>query len=191
MLAPGVLSAGAVAGAPAALGSESDIYCSGYVGDLDETFPYSVMGSEYDVLSPRLEFQAGAGLRTQGTYGPIGTVKFGLSTGDIIYVDGGRTQGLAAGSLFTIVQPEKPVIHPLRKGEVYGRYYRYLGRLRILSTQEETSIAEIIHACDPIVVGARLTPFQPEPVPLGRLTSLRPANYPTEREKLADAPVIL
>lgn len=187
----GVLTAGAVAGAPAALGSESDIYCSGYVGDLDETFPYSVMGSEYDVLSPRLEFQAGAGLRTQGTYGPIGTVKFGLSTGDIIYVDGGRTQGLAAGSLFTIVQPEKPVIHPLRKGEVYGRYYRYLGRIRILSTQEETSIAEIVHACDPIVVGARLTPFQAEPVPLGRLTSLRPANYPTEREKLADAPVIL
>ena len=41
----------AAAGTPVPLGAESDIYCQGYVGDLDEQFPYAIVGSEYDALS--------------------------------------------------------------------------------------------------------------------------------------------
>jgi hypothetical protein len=41
------------------------------------------------------------------------------------------------------------------------------------------------------MVGSRLIPFQAEPVPLGRRTAMRPVNYPTAAEKLADAPTII
>lgn len=183
-----VLSAGAAAGAPLPLGSESDIYCSGYVGEFDEAFPYRVIGSEYDVLAPRLN--APPGTPTEGLYGEVGTLKYGLSTGDIIYLDGGRARGLSPGALFTAVQPAQEVVHPLR-GEVFGRLYRYVGRVRVLSVQEETAIGEIVHSCDPVIVGTLLKPFEPEPVPLARVTALRPVNYPAAAEDLDGAATIL
>jgi hypothetical protein len=184
----GVLSAGAAAGSPIPLGGESDIDCSGYIGDLQESFPYSIVGSEYDVLSP--QFDTHTGNVRQGIYGPIGTVKYGLSTGDIIYLNGGRARGLVPGEIFTIINPDREVRHPAT-GELFGRFYRYLGRVRVLSVQENTAIAEISHSCDPIVVGSLLQAYQPEPVPLARPTAMRPVNYPAEGEKLASGPMIL
>jgi len=130
------------------------------------------------------------GKRSQGHYGSATTTKFGLATGDIVYVDGGRARGLSPGTQFTVVVPDQPVVHPVLR-HVVGRFYHYLGRVRILSVQESTAIAEIVHTCDPIVVGAFLTPFQPEPVPLGRSTAMRPVNFPTAAEKLENAPAIV
>jgi hypothetical protein len=187
----GALTAEEAAGAPVPLAAESDIYCQGYIGDLDESFAYSIIGSEFDELGLTGRVHTPAmGRSTGGEYGPVGTVKVGLATGDIVYVDGGRAGGLSAGKLFTVVAPDRPVVHPLR-GEVVGRYYRYLGRLRILSVQETTAIAEVVQTCDPIVVGAFLQPFEPEPVPLGRHTAMRPVNFPAAAEKLENAPSIV
>ncbi len=180
-----------LAGSPVPLGAETDIYCSGYVGELDEQFPYSIVGSEYDTqVFDISNYDVRVGKQIQGRYGAPTTAKFGLATGDIIYVDGGRAKGLTPGSLFTAVVAEQPVIHPVKR-EVVGRFYRYLGRVRILSVQDTTAIAEIVQSCDPVVVGAFLTPFQPEPVPLGRSTAMRPVNFPVAAEKLAGAPSIV
>ncbi len=188
---PGAITAGQAAGSPVPLGAESDIYCSGYIGDMDEQFPYSIIGSEYDSQVFDLSnYDVRVGKQIQGRYGAATTVKFGLASGDVIYVDGGKARGLSAGSQFTVVVAEQPVVHPLRR-EVVGRFYRYLGRVRILSVQENTAIAEIVQACDPVVVGAFLTPFQPEPVPLGRSTAMRPVNYPAAADKLESAPSIV
>jgi hypothetical protein len=184
----GVLSSGAAAGSPIPLGGEGDIDCSGYVGDLNESFPYSIAGSEYDVLSPH--FDTHTGNVHQGLYGEVGTVKYGLSTGDIVYLNGGRARGLTPGEQFTIISPDREVRHPVT-GDLFGRFYRYLGRVRVLSVQEDTAIAEISHACDPITVGSVLQAYQPEPVPLARPTAMRPVNYPTSADKLAGAPVIV
>lgn len=197
----GALTAAEAAGSPVPLGAESDIYCQGYIGELDEGFPYAIMGSEYDSLG--LHGHANIAqeghsvwaplLVAPGPVGPLGprdTVKIGLNNGDIVYVDGGRARGLSAGTTFTAVAPDQPVIHPLR-GEVVGRYYRYLGRVRILSVQETTAIAEIVQTCDPIQTGTLLQPFEPEPVPLGRSTAMRPVNYPAAEEKLKTAPAIV
>ena len=187
----GALTATEAAGSPVPLGAESDIYCQGYVGDLDEQFPYTVVGSEFDSLGLQNRVNTPAAGHGAGSgYGLVGTVKIGLWTGDIIYVDGGRARGLTPGSLFTAVIPDKAVVHPIRN-EVIGRYYRYVGRVRILSVQETTAIAEIVHSCDPVVVGAFLQPFEPEPVPLGRSTAMRPVNFPAAAEKLAAAPAIV
>jgi hypothetical protein len=188
---PGALTPGEAAGSPVPLGAESDIYCSGYVGDLDEQFPFSIVGSEFDSLVlDATNYDVRAGKQIQGGYGSATTVKFGLATGDIIYVDGGRARGMSPGSQFTVVVPDQPVIHPVLR-HVVGRFYHYLGRIRILSVQENTAIAEIVHTCDPVVVGAFLTPFQPEPVPLGRSTAMRPVNFPTAADKLENAPAIV
>jgi len=188
---PGVLNVGEAAGAPVPLGFESDIYCSGYVGELEEEFPYSIVGSEYEVLSPSRggTFGRTVGDASQGVYGAT-TVKYALSTGDIVYLDGGRSRGLSAGLLFTAVEPARPILSPL-DGEVMGRLYRYQGRVRVLSVQEDTAIAEIVHSCDSVLVGARLMAFEPEPVPLGRPTGMRPVNFPAAAEKLKGSPMVV
>ncbi|HYG65360.1 MAG TPA: LysM peptidoglycan-binding domain-containing protein [Thermoanaerobaculia bacterium] len=182
-----VLTAGAAAGAPIPLGSESDLLCSGFIGDAEEEFPYTIAGSEYDVLQAGLEGNAATTL--QGRWGVANTVKYGLNTSDIVYIDGGRAQGLSAGTVFTAVAPGRQVIHPT--GGVFGRFYNYLGRVRVLSVQETTAIAEIIHSCDPITVGSLLRPYEPEPVPLARVTAMRPVNFPSPEEALENTPVIV
>jgi hypothetical protein len=179
---------GAVAGgAPVPLGSESDIYCSGFVGDLEESFPQRIIGSEDEAVAR----ESG---RTEGTaassFGSIDTLRYGMATGDIVYIDGGRAAGLSPGMVFTIVEPSIAIRHPVN-GDVFGRLYRHTGRLRVLSVQEETAIAEIIAACDPVIVGSLLRPFEPEPVPLARRTVMRPPSFPASGESLVDAPVIL
>jgi hypothetical protein len=185
---PGVESAAKATSPPVPLGWESDIYCSGYVGDPGEQFSYSIIGSEFDDLTPKLNPSYRMG-ELKGIYGRTGA-KVDMFTGDIVYLQGGSKQGLTAGSLFTIIGPERPVVHPVT-AEVFGSFYQYLGRVRVLSVQEDTAIAEIVHSCDAVRVGSRLKPFEPEPVPLGRTTPMRPVNMPVAGERLKESPAII
>jgi len=183
----GILSAADAGGGPVPLGGESDIYCSGYIDDPDREFPFSIIGSEYENLVPQLETGDFSGPET--VYGTQ-TLRYGLMTGDIIYIDGGRDAGMTPGDLFTAVSTGDLVRHPVERN-VVGRLFRYQGRVRVLSVQPDTAIAEIVHACDPVNVGSRLEPFEPMPVPLGRIGSMRPVNYPSPAESLEGAPVIV
>jgi hypothetical protein len=185
-----VVTAEAATGSPVPLGAETDIYCQGFIGDLQEEFPYAVIASEADALSLDSYVRGATGWRVGSFRSGKNTTKIGLTAGDIVYVDGGRERGLLPGTQFTAVLPDQPVVHPISK-EVVGRYYRYAGRVRILSVQEHTAIAEIVQSCDPLVVGALLQPFEPEPVPLGRSTPMRPVNFPATEEKIANAPSIV
>ncbi|MEM8959888.1 MAG: LysM peptidoglycan-binding domain-containing protein [Acidobacteriota bacterium] len=173
---------------PVPLGFESDIYCSGYIGPIDEAFPYRVSGSEYDFQVPDLSPQEGKAI--EGIYGRTDLAKYGLSMGDVVYIDRGRADGVSAGELFTAILPGAVIRHPLTRNAI-GRFYQYVGRVRVLSTQETTSIAEVTLACDGIPVGSMLKAFAPEPVPLRRLTPMRPVNFPVATEALVDAPVIV
>jgi hypothetical protein len=183
----GILGADSRVGGPLPLGTATDIYCSGYIGDVDEEFPFSIIGSEYENLTPRLD---GGETFLKGSFGATDTVRYGMATGDIVYLDGGRAGGMEIGSEYTVIAPTHTVKHPETK-QVLGRLYRYNGRVRVLSLQENTAIAEIVHACDAVVVGALLRPFEPEPVPLARVREPRPVNYPTTSEKLEGAPVVV
>jgi LysM domain len=185
---PGVESAVQATNPPIPLGWESDIYCSGYISDAGEQFQYSIVGSEFDNLTPKLNPVYHMG-ELKGIYGRTGS-KVDMFTGDIVYLGGGSKQGLTAGTLFTIVAGERPVVHPVT-AQPFGSFYQYVGRLRVLSVQEDTAIAEIVHSCDAVHVGDRLRPFEPEPVPLGRPTPMRPVNLPVAAEKLRDAPAII
>lgn len=188
----GILSATGAATPPIPLGSESDIYCTGFIGNLHREFEHRIIGSEYGAMLPSIGGLDRDGYRQTlgGIYGITDTVKYGLDTGDIVYLDGGLQAGLYPGQLFTAVSPRQKIHHPLT-GKAYGRLYRYQGRIRILSAQETSAIGEIVHSCDPIRVGDTLEPFEPEPVPLARRTPVWPVNLPTSHESLQEAPVVL
>ena len=175
-------------GAPVPIGYEADIYCSGYIGDENQEFAYQIVGSEYEFLTPSLDPQQDSEIK--GLWGKADSQKVGLGIGDIVYLDSGRADGLSAGELLTAVLPDRKVNHPL-EGRAVGRLYRYLGRVRVLSVQEDMAIAEIVQACDVITVGTRLKIFEPEPVPLRRLSPMRPANYPPPIEALEGSATIV
>lgn len=187
-LIPGVAVAGGKGSVPVPLGTQDDIYCSGFIGAPDEVFGYSVIGSEYEVLSPQMRNPVYG--KVEGVYGTVDTIKYELTTGDIVYLDGGRAAGLSPGMQFTAVASGRIVRHPLSH-DALGRQYTYKGRVRVLSVQESSAIAEIVQSCDGISVGMKLKPFEPEPIPLARRTSLRPVSEPTTDEALASAPVIV
>jgi hypothetical protein len=173
---------------PSPLGTQDDIYCSGFIGSPDEVFGYRVIGSEFEVLSPQLKNPVYG--KVEGVYGTVDTVKYKMTAGDIVYLDGGLAAGLSPGMMFTAVAPGKFVRHPL-SNEPLGRQYSYTGRVRVLSVQEESAIAEIVQSCDGISVGMLLKPFEPEPIPLARRTAVRPPTEPTSVEELASAGVIV
>ena len=168
---------------PVPLGSEDDIYCSGFIGDENATYDSTVIGSEYSI-------SAGDIPGSHLSYGGAASLILNLSTADVIYIDGGRDSGQMPGSVYTIMRPEGRVDHPANHQTV-GYFFRYLGRARILSVQETTAIAEIVHACNPIGLGDLLRPFTPEPVPLARRSGLKGVNDPVAAEQLADAPYIV
>ncbi len=186
---PGVLTAAAAAAAPQPLGAESDIACTGYIGDDDENFGIQISGSEYQVMAPNLRGTSSSG-KQHGKYGTIDSVKVDLDPGDIVYLDSGQAAGLSAGTVLVAVQRGARVRHPL-SGAVAGRFYQYQGRVRVLSVQEKTAIAEIVQSCRPLGVGSRLKLYEPEPVPLGRRTVERPVNDPVSAETLASSATIL
>lgn len=173
---------------PSPLGTQDDIYCSGFIGAPDEVFGYTVVGSEFEVLSPQLKNPVYG--KVEGLFGTVDTVKYKMTTGDIVYLDGGRAAGLSPGMQFTAILPGKVVRHPI-SNEALGRQYNYTGRIRVLSVQEESAIAEIVQSCDGISVGMKLKPFEPEPIPLARRGSLRPITEPAAAETLSSAGVIV
>jgi hypothetical protein len=174
-------------GAPVALGSEDDIYCTGYIDEPNEVFPFHVVGAEYESLTPTMrDFSA----RRSSAYRLSSTSKLGLLMTDIVYLDGGRQAGMMAGDVYSAVRPERLVKHP-ETNKTLGRFYRYLGRVRVLTVQEETAIAEIVHSCLGIGLDDGLKPFVPEPVPLSRQSGLIGINNPAEREELRGAPMIV
>ncbi len=179
-------------GAPVALGSADDLFCSGYIGELDEQFGVKVVGSEYGGLDVQVADSWDRTRRPSGKFGnyaqPI-TAKLGLVLGDIVYLDRGADVGLLPGSVFIAVLPGELARH-VDSRDVLGRQYKYLGRVRLLSVQETTAIGEVVHSCHPIGIGTGLKPFDDAPIPLARRTGLRGINDPVSADVLVDAPVI-
>lgn len=174
--------------APQVLGSESDLYCSGYVAAENRRFPRQIIGSEFQFLGPTLT-RARHRRRTGETL-EAPTAKVGLTTGDIVYVDGGQAEGLLPGTTYMAVESGDLVDHPAT-GQRMGRFYRFLGRVRILSVQEDTAIAEVSSSCAPILIGSWLEPFVAQPIPLRRRTPMRGVNDPVSRSALDGAATII
>ena len=128
-------------GEPRPLGSSADVYCFADLVPDDSIYPFSITSAE------RIEFQDS------------------FSEGDIVYIDGGVEQGVAAGDRFFVLDRVRPLKH-IHTGADLGIVYSKIGQVKVLCAQEDSAIAEITYACDPIDVGNVLEPFRPIPVPL-------------------------
>jgi hypothetical protein len=91
-----------------------------------------------------------------------------ITEGSLVYLNRGskKGEGLKAGDVFTIVEKEGKVLHPVT-GRSEGLYYKRLGELRVLKVLDETSLASVTFACDDIRVGDELVAATYEPVPEG------------------------
>ncbi len=137
---------------PIALGTESDIYCYGYIGDPNEPMPNYISSHE----NVDIKYLPGTEHAARATIG------------DLVYVSGGASTGLAAGESYLIVEPTQMVKHPA-DGRTLGREYRYIGQLRILCTEDGRSRAIITETCREIPLGARLKPIPQLPIPIARV----------------------
>ena len=137
-------------GEPRTLGSSADVYCFADLVQDDSIYPFTINSAE------RMDFQDS------------------FSEGDVVYIDGGINQGVAAGDRFFVlnrIRPLKRLFDKPKMGRIYteetiGIVYSKIGQIKILCAQEDTAIAEITYACDPIDIGNVLQPFRPIPVPL-------------------------
>ncbi len=140
-------------GPPIPLGDEADIFCFGYLGDPAEPMPNVVRSFEDK--------------ETKYTYGTA-TQDMGVSFGDIVYINGGTSTGLAAGENYLVIEPGELIEHP-RTEEVIGRHYDFRGRIRILCATETEATGIVSQSCKPIHVGNRLKPVPLLPIPLARV----------------------
>ena len=137
-------------GEPRPLGSTADVYCFADLVQDDSIYPFTITSAE------RVDFQDS------------------FSEGDIVYIDGGVNQGVAAGDRFFVlnrIRPLKRLFDKPKMGRIYteetiGIVYSKIGQIKVLCAQEDTAIAEITYACDPVDIGNVLQPFKPIPVPL-------------------------
>lgn len=131
---------------PRPIGTEDDVYCSGWIGETDEVFPGAIMSAEA-VDSQRSFF-----------------------FGDVVYLDIGEAQGVAPGQEFWIVRPGRLIDAAGSYKDTYGRLYWTPGRVRVICVQDRSAIAEVTLSCSDVVVGDKLLPFEPIPIPLVRRT---------------------
>jgi len=110
---------------------DSDVWCSGYVSS-DPESEAEIIGAEYEHV--------------------------GQVTRDVVYINRGSADGVLPGDEFFVVRRERPVHHP-RNRDYIGNYHQFVGRLKIVVTQEHTSTAQITFACDAIHRGDDLMPF--------------------------------
>jgi hypothetical protein len=131
--APGIPAA-----KPVPIGDESDVYCYATVTPEEQAFPLAITGTDESSL------------------------RFSLTEGQIVYVNGGTAQNVHAGDEFFIIRDGGV----LKSGDrPLGRLWLYTGRLIVLCAQENTATAKIMSACQDILRNDRLAPFSPFPIP--------------------------
>lgn len=142
---------------PVAIGSESDIYCWGYLGEPDEYLPNRIVAFEdYEVKHmPRAIEQDN-----------------GVTDGDIIFIDVADHRFIQAGETYIVVAPEDLIRHPVTDATV-GRHYDYKGRVRILCITDNLATAMVVQSCEPIRLGHAIKAMPLHPIPLARMTEMQ------------------
>jgi LysM repeat protein len=97
-----------------------------------------------------------------------------FSDRDVVYLNQGTSAGIKAGDELQIVRLIKDFAKwgtefgPAKSTKRYGYYYQDVGRVRVLLSQEKAATAEIIFACEEILVGDLLTAGETRVSPLQR-----------------------
>ena len=112
---------------------ERDLYCSGWIEESHEESLLKVVGAEKE--------------------------KIMQANGDIVYLNQGRSQGIAAGAEYVVVRPDHKVVHPATKEDI-GTFTQRMGHIRVLCAQDETATAVVVSACEDIRPGDELLPWK-------------------------------
>jgi hypothetical protein len=132
---------------PAPVPIENDLYCSGIV--TTESIPVS----SYVISGPDAEYQ----------------VTFDM--GDYVFINRGGRQGVKVGDEFSVIRPSVDFVRYewtkwqyaiLRK---MGTVWEDEGRVRVIVVQQNTSVAQITHACNSIQRGDIIVPFAERTAP--------------------------
>ena len=97
-----------------------------------------------------------------------------FSDRDVVYLNQGTAAGIKAGDELQVVRIVKDFAKwgtefaPAKSAKRYGYYYQDIGRVRVLLAQEQAATAEIIFACEEILVGDLLTASETRVSPLQR-----------------------
>jgi hypothetical protein len=132
---------------PIPVGAEADVYCSGWLGEVEESFAGRIVSAEQEKAQTM------------------------FMMGDVVYLDIGSSDGVQAGMEFTIARPDRLIDRWNSIRDVIGRIYVTPGRVRVICAQERSSIAEITYACTDVEINDVVVPFEPIPVPLVRRTA--------------------
>lgn len=154
-------STGSTTPAMIALADAHDLYCSGWVDAEHEPSTLTIAGAELEK-----DLQA---------------------TGDIVFLNQGRNQGIAAGSEYLVVRPDHKVIHPATKEHI-GTYMQRMGHVRVLCAQENTATALVVGACESVRAGDELLPWADLPSPT--LERIPPVDRCMEPSGLAQGWVV-
>jgi hypothetical protein len=141
---------------PVALGTEKDLYCYGYIGDPNEPMPNRIQSWE----DAEVRYQPGATRQ-----------EIDGSEGDLVFINGGTSTGIAAGETYMLVVPRNLIPHPVSK-EIIGREYEFRGQVRILCADSTKSRGLILQSCAEIPNDARLKPMPQIPIPLARIPNM-------------------
>ena len=141
---------------PVALGTEKDLYCYGYIGDPNEPMPNRIQSWE----DAEVRYQPGAARQ-----------EIDGAQGDLVFINGGTSTGLAAGETYMLVAPQNLIPHPVTK-EIIGREYEFRGQVRILCADATKSRGLITQSCAEIPNDARLKPMPQIPIPLARIPNM-------------------
>lgn len=114
------------------LADATDLYCSGYI-DPDHS------ASETWIAGEEMERKE-------------------VADGDVVYLNRGTAQGVAAGQELAVIRQGGPVFHPVT-GQDLGSMILRLGKLRILAAQENTSIAVVAMACTSMHASDEIVPW--------------------------------
>jgi len=143
------------------LADEHDLYCSGWIASKHEPSTLAIEGAE--------------------------TEKTLQSSGDVVFLNQGRNQGIAPGAEFLVARADHKVVHPATK-ERLGTYMQRMGHVRVLCAQDNTATAVVLGTCEGVRPGDELLPWKEMPSPM--LERIPPAGRCAESSGLAQGYVV-
>ena len=117
---------------------DHDVYCGGFIEPEHEFSDVWVAGREFE--------------------------RIGVGTGDVIFLNHGSNQGIAAGMDLAVIRQVWPVKHPVTEDDL-GQMIQRLGKVRVLCAQPESAMGVIIDSCEAIYDSDELVPWRDIPIP--------------------------
>ncbi|PIE02850.1 MAG: hypothetical protein CSA81_04945 [Acidobacteria bacterium] len=99
------------------------------------------------------------------------------SIDEVLYINQGANEGIQPGNLYSVRRVVAPVYTPSKKYKeqtFIGFAIDQIGIIKVVAVQESGATCMVTHACDSILKGDFLVPYEQEPIPL--ITEQPPFN---------------